>query len=187
VSALPLHPLLARLSAGFGFRTLDAADFDTLGAGSGHVLLVFTEDPERYRETLDLAVIVPELTREFSGRFAVVVLLPEAARAIAPRYGFRRWPAVVLLRNGDYVGAIDGGGTGPNIASSLRDCSKRRRLDLRRSASPLKPRDNLTNLLATRNPHESVRHPDSRRRSRLAARRRCRAAVHGYAEGDSSV
>jgi hydrogenase-1 operon protein HyaE len=108
VSVLPLHPLLTRLSAGFGFRTLDAADIDTLAAGSGHVLLVFTEDPERFRETLDLAVIVPELAREFSGRFAVAVLLPESARAIAPRYGFRRWPAVVLLRDGAYVGAIDG-------------------------------------------------------------------------------
>ena len=108
MSALPLHPLLARLSDGFGFRTLDAADFDTLASGTGHVLLVFTEDPERYRETLDLAVIVPELAREFSGRFAVAVLLPESARAIAPRYGFRRWPAMVLLRDGDYVGAIDG-------------------------------------------------------------------------------
>ena len=108
MSVLPLHPLLARLSDGFGFRTLDAADVDTLVAGSGHVLLVFTEDPERYRETLDLAVIVPELAREFSGRFTVAVLLPESARVIAPRYGFRRWPAVVLLRNGDYVGTIDG-------------------------------------------------------------------------------
>jgi hydrogenase-1 operon protein HyaE len=108
VSALALHPLLARLSNGFGFRTLDAADGDALAAGSGHVLLVFTEDPERYRETLDLAVIVPELAREFAGRFTVAVLLPEAARAIAPRYGFRRWPAVVLLRDDAYVGAIDG-------------------------------------------------------------------------------
>ena len=69
---------------------------------------MFTEDPERYRETLDLAVIVPELAHEFSGRFIVAVLLPESARAIAPRYGFRRWPAIVLLRDGRYVGAIDG-------------------------------------------------------------------------------
>jgi hydrogenase-1 operon protein HyaE len=108
VNLLPLHPLLARLSDGFGFRTLDAADVDTLAGVTGHVLLVFTEDPERYRETLDLAVIVPELAREFAGRFAVAVLLPESARAIAPRYGFRRWPALVLLRGGAYVGAIDG-------------------------------------------------------------------------------
>ena len=108
MNALPLHPLLARLADGFGFHTLGAAAVDTLAPGSGHVLLVFTDDPERNRETLDLAVIVPELAREFSGRFAVAVLLPEVARAIAPRYGFRRWPAVVLLRDGAYVGAIDG-------------------------------------------------------------------------------
>jgi hydrogenase-1 operon protein HyaF len=100
--------LLTRLCDEFGFRTLDPADVDALADGSGHVLLVFIEDPERYRETLDLAVIVPELARAYSGRFAVAVLLPEAARAIAPRYGFRRWPAVVLLRDGGYVGAIDG-------------------------------------------------------------------------------
>ena len=108
MSAIPLHPLLARLCDGFGFSTFDAAAVDALAAGSGHVLLVFTEDPESYREALDLAVIVPELAREFAGRFAVAVLLPEPARAIAPRYGFRRWPAVVLLRDGAYVGAIDG-------------------------------------------------------------------------------
>jgi hydrogenase-1 operon protein HyaE len=34
--------------------------------------------------------------------------LPEAARAIAVRYGFRRWPALVVLDGGGYVGAIDG-------------------------------------------------------------------------------
>lgn len=107
MSAFPLHPLLERLSNGYGYRTLDAAAVDALAAGSGHVLLVFTEDPDRYRETLDLAVIVPELAREFSGRFAVAVLLPDSARAVAPRYGLRRWPALVLLRNGDYVGTID--------------------------------------------------------------------------------
>ena len=27
---------------------------------------------------------------------------------LAVRYGFRRWPALVLLRGGAYVGAIDG-------------------------------------------------------------------------------
>ena len=37
-------------------------------------------------------------------------LLPDAARRIAVRYGFRRWPALVLLREalrqrGDFVGA----------------------------------------------------------------------------------
>ena len=62
----------------------------------------------RYKETLDLAVIVPEIARAFPGRFAVGVLLPEAAREFQPRYGFRRWPAFVLLQDGEYVGAVDG-------------------------------------------------------------------------------
>jgi len=53
-------------------------------------------------------VIVPEIERTFAGRFAGGVLLPEAAREVQPRYGFGRWPAFVLLRDGQYLGAIDG-------------------------------------------------------------------------------
>jgi hydrogenase-1 operon protein HyaE len=36
------------------------------------------------------------------------LLPPAASRAIAPRYGFARWPAFVMLRNGQYLGAVDG-------------------------------------------------------------------------------
>jgi hydrogenase-1 operon protein HyaE len=102
------HPLIARLIAQEGVVEVDAARFDAFVEHSGHVLLVFTEDPVRFKETLDLAVIVPELMRAFAGRFTVGVLLPEAARIVAVRYGFRRWPALVLLRDGHYVGAVDG-------------------------------------------------------------------------------
>ena len=87
---------------------VDAANFETFAAQSGHALLFFSEDPVRYRETLDLAVIAPELAKAFPGRFRIGVLLPAAAREFAPRYGFRKWPAFVLLRDGEYVGAIDG-------------------------------------------------------------------------------
>jgi len=102
------HPLIARLVAQEGVVDVAAGGFDTFIGHGGHVLLVFTEDPARFKETLDLAVIVPELMRAFAGQFAVGVLLPEAARTVAVRYGFRRWPALVLLRDGHYVGAVDG-------------------------------------------------------------------------------
>ncbi len=103
-----LHPLLERmLKLGQG-ALLEAGDFERRTAASGHALLVFTEDPVLYRETLDLAVIVPELAQAMPGRFRIGVLLPAAARAAATRYGFRRWPALVLLKGGKYVGAIDG-------------------------------------------------------------------------------
>jgi hydrogenase-1 operon protein HyaE len=103
-----LHPLLEQLFTRHGFTEVRADNFESFAGQRGHTLLLFTEDPHRYKETLDLAVIVPEIARAFAGRFAVGVLLPAAAREHQPRYGFRRWPAFVLLKDGAYVGAVDG-------------------------------------------------------------------------------
>lgn len=103
-----VHPLVAQLAARHGFAELCAESFDSWANAPGRAIVVFTEDPVRYKETLDLAVIAPELVRAFPGVFRAGVLLPEAARAIAVRYGFRRWPALVFLDGGGYVGAIDG-------------------------------------------------------------------------------
>jgi hydrogenase-1 operon protein HyaE len=113
MSALPLaapaiHPLVDRMITTHGFVHVDADTVEAFSAAPGHALLVFTEDPDRYRETLDLAVIAPEVARAFAGSFRAAVLLPADARKVAPRYGFARWPALVVLRDGHYVGAIDG-------------------------------------------------------------------------------
>ena len=108
VTADAAHPLVAQLAARHGFAELSVASFDAWADAPGRALVLFTEDPVRYKETLDLAVIAPELVRAFPGVFRAGVLLPEAARAIAVRYGFRRWPALVVLDGGGYVGAIDG-------------------------------------------------------------------------------
>ncbi|HTP98446.1 MAG TPA: hydrogenase [Casimicrobiaceae bacterium] len=102
------HPLIAQLFAKHGFAEVTPAGIDAFASTTGRAMLVFLDDPLRVRETLDIAVIVPELARVFAGRFRVGVLLPEAARALAPRYGFRRWPALVILRDGAYIGAVDG-------------------------------------------------------------------------------
>jgi hydrogenase-1 operon protein HyaE len=103
-----LHPLLQRLVDELSCPLLGVEDFDAWAATPGHALVFFSEDPVQFRETLDLAVIVPELARAFPQRFRVGVLPQQAARRLAPRYGFRRWPALVLLCDGHYVGAIDG-------------------------------------------------------------------------------
>jgi hydrogenase-1 operon protein HyaE len=108
VETATLHPLVERLFTTHGYTNVDAAGLDAFAAAPGHAMLFFSEDPALYRETLDLCVILPEIARAFGGRFRIGVLLPAAARAAAPRYGFRRWPALVMLRDGGYVGAIDG-------------------------------------------------------------------------------
>jgi len=103
-----LHPLLARLVEQTDAALLDAERFDAWAEQPGAAMAVFVEDPERYKETLDLAVIVPELHASRRGRFRVGLLPPEAARVLARRYGFAHWPAFVMLRDGRYLGAVDG-------------------------------------------------------------------------------
>jgi hydrogenase-1 operon protein HyaE len=102
------YPLIAQLFGRHGFTRVDAAGFDAFVARPGHTLLLFLEDPARFKEMLDIAVIVPELVRAFPRRFAVGVLLPEAARQLQARYGFNHWPALVMLSDGRYVGVIEG-------------------------------------------------------------------------------
>ena len=102
-------PLLAQLFSKHGYTEVNAGEFRRVYRGAPVTrCCLFTEDPFRFKETLDLAVIVPEIARAFAGRFEIGVLLPEAAREFQPRYGFRRWPAFVVLRDGQYVGAVDG-------------------------------------------------------------------------------
>jgi hydrogenase-1 operon protein HyaE len=103
-----LHPLLSRLVRLTGAAVLSAETFDDWARHPGPAMAVFAEDPERYKETLDLAVVVPELHAAGGRGFRVGLLPPAASRAIAPRYGFARWPAFVMLRDGQYLGAVDG-------------------------------------------------------------------------------
>ncbi len=103
-----LHPLVEALATRHGASALTAAGADAFCNGPGARLLVFTEDPARYRETLDLAVIVPELARHFAGQFVIGVLAPGLARLFAPGFAVRRWPALVLVRDGGFRGTIEG-------------------------------------------------------------------------------
>jgi hydrogenase-1 operon protein HyaE len=107
-AAVALHPLVQRLVGETGAAVLDLDGFDAWAGQPGAAMVVFAEDPDRYKETLDLAVIVPELHRGRSGAFRVGLLPPAASRSLAPRYGFARWPAFVMLRDGRYLGAVDG-------------------------------------------------------------------------------
>ena len=88
-----LHPLFERLFREFGYANVTPDTLDVFLAAPGRKLLVFLDDPNRLKETLDLAVIAPELARAFAPHLSVGVLLPAAATAIAPKYGFRRWRA----------------------------------------------------------------------------------------------
>lgn len=106
--AQAMHPLMQRLVQETAADVLPADAVAAWADQPGLAMLVFAEDPERFKETLDIAVIVPELHAAAGRAFRVGLLPPAAARAVAPRYGFARWPAFVMLRDGQYLGAVDG-------------------------------------------------------------------------------
>jgi len=103
-----LHPLMQRLVQETSAAVLQADEVAGWLQEPGLAMLVFAEDPDRFKETLDIAIIVPELHVAAGRGFRVGLLPPAAARAVAPRYGFARWPAFVMLRDGQYLGAVDG-------------------------------------------------------------------------------
>jgi len=107
--AAPLEPpLVTRLVTEGGAARLDENAFEAFVRQPGETALFFTEDPVRFREVLDVAVILPELARGASRPFRIGVLPPPLANAKASTYGVRRWPAVVFLRSGEWLGNVEG-------------------------------------------------------------------------------
>lgn len=104
-----LHPLLARLlEHPRAARFTDAPALDAWIALPGTAVLFFTEDPTRIRETLDVAVILPELLRACCPDARIGVLMPTLANARAADFGIRRWPALAFMRDGRFLGVVEG-------------------------------------------------------------------------------
>lgn len=104
----PLTGLIARLQAQHGFSAVDADSFAVFASQPGDAVVLLTDDPVKYPETWDVGVVLPEVLKACGGRFRAAVAGPEASKALQPRFGFSRWPACVFLREGQYVGVIEG-------------------------------------------------------------------------------
>lgn len=107
-SADDLRAMMAHLASRHGLHLLDGGGFEAFADGPGDRVVLFPEDPLRVPESWDALVVLPELLKLQPGRFAAGLLDPAAARALAPRYGIAQWPALLFLRDGGYVGAIEG-------------------------------------------------------------------------------
>ncbi len=104
----PEPPLVTRLVTVGGGVRLDESSLEAFVAQPGETVLFFTEDPVRYREVLDVAVILPELARGCARPFRIGVLPPPLANAVAGTWQVRRWPALVFLRGGEWLGNVEG-------------------------------------------------------------------------------
>ena len=102
------HPLFLRMVNEHGFESCDKDTFPQFLQKPGLSMVVFIEDPNRMKETMDALVIAPELAKSCGLIEHKAVVGPPNARKLAVTYGFKRWPALVFFRDGKYLGAVDG-------------------------------------------------------------------------------
>ncbi len=100
--------LVQRLFNDFGYPEIDGDNHDEFVEQSGVCVLFFTGDPNKFRETNDVAVILPELVQAFEGHLRPGVVARSFEVKLQMRYGFKAWPALVFLRDGGYLGTITG-------------------------------------------------------------------------------
>jgi hydrogenase-1 operon protein HyaE len=100
--------LLQRLRTQSKIALLDSEGLEAFVMQGGDGMVLFTQEPDQQPETWDVAVILPEVLKRFDGRLRAAIIAPELARQEKARFGITRWPALVFVRDGGYVGAIEG-------------------------------------------------------------------------------
>lgn len=101
------HPLIDRLAREAGACDVDPAGIEAFEAASGDAVLFFGGDPVRFPECLDVAVVLPELQAAYGG-LRIGIVPREVEDALARRYAVQRWPSLVFLRGGGYLGTVSG-------------------------------------------------------------------------------
>lgn len=101
------HPLVERLAAATGGCEVTPEGIEAFESCPGNAVLFFGGDPVRFPEALDVAVVLPEL-HACCGGFQVGIVPRSAEDALARRYAVQRWPALVFLRDGGFLGTVSG-------------------------------------------------------------------------------
>lgn len=101
-------PIIQNMIETHGYPVIGLDALDEFTAANRYVVLFFTELMKPVSETADVAVILPELERAFDQRFAVGVIAWEAQRDLQRRFRFTKYPSLVFLKDGEYLGAISG-------------------------------------------------------------------------------
>lgn len=97
---------IRRLTEVHHYPVLNEETIDDFLREHNEVVLFFSENPSQFPESNDVAMILPELVNAFAGRLKAAHIAPEAQHTLQRRYGFGQWPALVFLRQGEYLGVI---------------------------------------------------------------------------------
>ncbi len=98
--------LIKKMIEQYHYPVLSEQTLDEFIHSQQECILFFTENPTQFPESDDVAMILPELVKEYQGRFSAAVIEQASQRKLQARYGFNEWPSLVFLRQGKYLGTI---------------------------------------------------------------------------------
>ncbi len=99
-------PLMQSIIERENLPVLSADTLDDFAREAGDMVLMVGGDWKRHVEVNDLAVILPEILKASNGHLVGAVLERDSERAIQTRFRFNRYPVLIFLRNGRYLGRI---------------------------------------------------------------------------------
>ncbi len=102
-------PIFKRLFEQAGFLLIKTGDLENFLNTEGLKLLVFADDPNERKITMDIAVIAPEIKKAFGDTLSLAAWANfKEARSMAARWGLRSLPAVAVFSHKDLLGAVQG-------------------------------------------------------------------------------
>ena len=99
-------PLLQSIIDREGIAVVTDEDLEAITSELPFTMLFVAGDAERIAESNDVAVVVPELARALGSAVTPLVAARASERDIQRRYRFNAFPALIFLRNGEYLGVI---------------------------------------------------------------------------------
>lgn len=103
-----LHPLIQRLVDAFNYPLLEGEAYAAFTEQAGNTVLFCSGDPVHFPESLDVAVVMPELDKALPNTLRFGICAKSEEQNAKAQYGFNQWPTLIFLRDGEYVGAISG-------------------------------------------------------------------------------
>jgi len=98
--------LIKKMTEQYKYQVLNEDNIDQFIKSHENCILFFAENPVRYPESDDVAMILPELVKEYGYRFTAALIEQKSERVLQRRFGFVRWPTLVFLKKGQMLGYI---------------------------------------------------------------------------------
>lgn len=98
--------LIQQLITNNHYPLLSEDDVDGFITQHRYSVLFFCNDANLFPESLDVAVILPELISTFNNQIEPAIISRDDEMKIQRKYGFKTWPSLVFFKDGGYIGTI---------------------------------------------------------------------------------